>query len=522
MLNEGVGSWPYRRVRLAPERTAITFRGKSWTYAELDDRATRLAHGLSELGVGPGDRVAVLSRNHPVYLEALFAAGLLGAAFVPLNVRLTAPEVAHCLRDSGVSVLVHEADVGEVAVAATREAGTRRRVVLDPATGDAAVEAPAAQDPAADDAAVDYEDVIAGAATERIDRRVTHDDPCFVMYTSGTTGKPKGVVMTHGNIVFAVMNPVIDLDLTGDEVALVCAPLFHTAALNFIALPTLLKGGTVHIEEGFDPERVLSVIERERVTFTFGVPTMLDALSEHPNWARTDLSSIRRVIVAAAPVPPRTLRTYTDRGVKLCQAYGLTETGPGALILTPDNVEGKLGSAGVPHFFTDVRVVDELGEPVAAGQRGEIQVCGPNVTGGYWDRPDATRDAFAEDGWLRSGDVGVADADGFVSVVDRTKDMIISGGENIYPAEVEAVLLDLPGVVGCAVFGVPDETWGEVGRAAVTLDGSATLSEQDITEHLRERLARYKVPKSVVFLDEIPRTASGKIRKNELREHHAH
>ncbi len=506
MRNQGVGSWPYRRVRLAPDKTALTFRDESRTYAELDERVTRLAHALRELGVGHGDRVAVLSKNHPAYLETLFASNLLGALFVPLNARLTAPEVAYCLRDAGVSVLVHAADLTDVATAAADDAGTRRRVVVD-------------GDP---DAAADgYESVIAAAASTRIDEPVTHDDPCFIMYTSGTTGHPKGVAMTHGTIVFAVMNPVVDLDLTGDEVALVCAPLFHTAALDFVALPTFLKGGTIHIEEGFDPERVLNVIARRGVTFTFGVPTMFDALSTHPDWAVTDLSSLRRVVVAAAPVPPRTLRTYAERGVKMCQAYGLTETGPGALILTPDNVTSKLGTAGVPHFFTDVRVVDAQGESVRPGERGEIQISGPNVTSGYWNRPDATRDAFADGAWFRSGDVGVVDDDGFVSVVDRTKDMIISGGENIYPAEVEAVLLDLPGVAGCAVFGVPDTTWGEVGRAAVTLEDGAAVSEEDIAAHLRDRLARYKIPKSFVFLEEIPRNASGKIRKTELREHFA-
>ncbi|GAA3724362.1 fatty-acyl-CoA synthase [Spinactinospora alkalitolerans] len=506
MLNEGVGSWPYRRVRLEAEKTAIAFREERWTYVRLDDRVTRLAHALRGLGVGRGDRVALLSANHPAYLEALFASGLLGAVFVPLNARLTVPEVAFCLEDSGASVLIHSAETAEVAVAAAERAGTRQRVVVGGAS---------------DAGAPDYEAVIAGADTARIDERVTHDDPCFIMYTSGTTGRPKGVVLTHGNIVFAVLNPVIDLDLAGDEVALVCAPLFHTAALDFVSLPTLLKGGTVRIEEGFDAERVLDVIEREGVTYMFGVPTMYDALSAHPDWESTDLSSLRRVVVAAAPVPRRTLRAYADRGIRMCQGYGLTETGPGALILTPGNVERKLGTAGVPHFFTDVRVVDSAGGPAGVGERGEIQISGPNVMKEYWRRPEATAEAFADGRWFRSGDVGVADEDGFVAVVDRTKDMIISGGENIYPAEVESVLLDLPGIAGCAVFGVPDEKWGEVGRAAVTFVDGVSLSEEDMAGFLRERLAKYKIPKSFVVLDEIPRNASGKIRKNELRDKYA-
>ena len=506
MLNEGVGSWAYRRVRSGGQRTAITFRGESWSYSRLADRVTRLAHVLRGLGVGKGDRVALSSTNHPSYLEGLFAAGLLGAIFVPLNARLTAPETTFCLRDSAASVLIHSAGVSEVATDAAEQATTPHRIVVDGAP---------------DAGALGYERAIAEADAERIDEAVCHDDPCFVMYTSGTTGRPKGVVLTHGNIVFTAMNAVVDLDLVSDEVALVCAPLFHTAALDFVALPTLLKGGTVHIEEGFDAERALSVIERTGVTYMFGVATMFDALSEHPNWTSTDLSSIRRVIVAAAPVPPRTLRTYADRGIKMCQGYGLTETGPGALVLTPDQVDRKLGTAGVPHVFTDVRVVDSDGEPVGAGERGEIQICGPNVMREYWNRPDATAEAFTDGGWFRSGDVGVADEDGFVPIVDRMKDMIISGGENIYPAEVEAAILELAGVAGCAVFGVADDKWGEVGRAVVTLAEGAELSAADIGELLEGRLARYKIPKSFVVVDEIPRNASGKIRKNELRERYA-
>ncbi len=418
MLNQGTGTWPRRRARQAPDAVALAFRGTGVTYRELDERVTRLAHALRAQGVGPGDRVALLSANHPAYLEVLFAAGLLGAVFVPLNARLTTPEVEYCLADSGSIVLVHSAALTDVADAAATAAGTTRRVVLDGAP---------------DDRAVGYEEIVAAAPTDRLDLPVTHEDPCFIMYTSGTTGRPKGVVLTHGNVVFAVMNPIVDLDFLSDEVALVAAPLFHTAALNFVALPTLLKGGTVLIEEGFEPGRILHLIETERVTYSFGVPTMLDAMSAHPNWDRTDLSSIRRWIVAAAPVPPRTLQTYTARGVRLCQGYGLTETGPGALILTPKDAERKLGTAGAPHFFTDVRVVDPDGTEAAPGERGEIQISGPNVMQRYWNRPDATADAFTGDGWFRSGDVGVPDEDGFVTIVDRLKDMIISGGEDHQP-----------------------------------------------------------------------------------------
>ncbi|GFG85584.1 acyl-CoA synthetase [Mycolicibacter algericus] len=502
MLNQGVGSWPFRRARQTPDATAIVFGEHRYTYRELAERATRLAHGLRALGVGQGDRVALLCTNHPAYLEGLFAAGLLGAVLVPLNIRLASAEVAYALRDSGARVLIHAGALTDVALPAAQAAQVPTRVVLDDEPGPGAV---------------GYEEIIAASGAEAIDITVERDDPCFIMYTSGTTGYPKGVVLSHDTVLFAVLNPIIDLDLCSDEVSLVAAPMFHTGALNFVALPTVLKGGTVVIEESFDAGRALSVIERERVTYSFSVPTMLDAMSEHPHWGDTNLGSIRRWIVAAAPVPLRTLRTYATRGVALCQAYGLTETGPGALVLRPAEAGRKLGSAGVPHFFTDVRVVTADDTEAAPGERGEIQISGPNVMRRYWNRPEATESAFGADGWFRSGDVGVRDDEGYITVVDRIKDMIISGGENIYPAEVENAILEMPGVRHCAVFGVPDDKWGEVGCAAVVLADGCAVGKPELDAFLGDRLARYKLPASLMVLDELPVNGTGKILKGELR-----
>ena len=495
MRNQGVGSWIRRRSRQCPRASALEFRGQVLTYEQLDERTTRLAHVLQGLGVGEGDRVGLLSTNHPSYLEVLFSCGILGAVFVPLNARLTAPEVNFAVQDSGLSVLVHSEALDDVAAAA---AGDTRRIRL----GD------------------DYDALIAAAESTLIDEPVDGEDLCFVMYTSGTTGKPKGVVMTHSNVLFAVLNAVLDLDLCSDEAALVCAPLFHTAALDMVALPVLFKGGAVVIEEGFDAGRVLDIIESRSITYTFGVPTILDALVAHRSWDETDLSSLRRIVVAAAPVPPRTLRAYSERGIKMCQGYGLTESGPGATILASVDAERKMGTAGVPHTFTDVRIVDALSQPVSRGERGEIQIQGPNVMKEYWGRPDATADVF-DDGWLRTGDIGVADDEGFVTIVDRLKDMIISGGENIYPAEVEAALLELPGIESCAVFGVPDDKWGESAVAAITVVEGMHVALDSIAAALGDRLARYKIPKRYVLVDDIPRNPTGKIRKNVLREQYS-
>ena len=266
------------------------------------------------------------------------------------------------------------------------------------------------------------------------------------MYTSGTTGRAKGAVLSHGNITWNSVNVLVDTDLTGDEVTLVVAPLFHTAGLNMICLPTLLKGGTVILEPAFDPGRVLDLIRQHRVTLMFAVPAMYNLIADHPDWPAADLSSLRTIMCGGAPVPERTIHTYLARGLAFIQGYGMTEASPGALLLDRSQVLTKAGSAGVPHFFTQVRVVRPDLTDAAPGEKGEIVVAGPNVMLGYWGRPEATADAFADGGdWFRSGDVAVADEDGNVFVVDRVKDMIISGGENIYPAEVESALGGHPG-----------------------------------------------------------------------------
>jgi fatty-acyl-CoA synthase len=370
----------------------------------------------------------------------------------------------------------------------------------------------------------DYESLLGGPPPGPADSRpadvpVSLDDPGLIMYTSGTTGRAKGATLTHGNITWNAINVVVDADFRADEVALAVAPLFHTAALNMLCLPTMLKGGSVLIEPAFDPARVLELIARDRVTSMFGVPAIYDAMAASPGWADADTSSLRMLLCGGAPVPDATIRRYTSRGLTFIQGYGMTETSPGALLLDAEHALAKAGSAGVPHFFTDVRVVGPDGAEAGPGERGEIIVTGPNVMRGYWGQPDASAAVLA-DGWLHSGDVGTADEDGYMSVVDRIKDVIISGGENIYPAEVENALLSHPAVADCGVIGTPDGRWGEVGRAVVVLRPGESASEADILGFLDGRLARYKIPKSVRFATGLPRTATGKILKKQLRETH--
>ncbi|WP_225097761.1 long-chain fatty acid--CoA ligase [Streptomyces sp. CoH27] len=506
MLNQGIGSWPARRARKTPERIAIVHEDDEITYRALYQRVLRLAHALRALGVARGDRIAYLGPNHPAFLETLFAAGTLGAVFVPLNSRLAAVELAYNLNDSGSTVLVHSAEHTETATAAASGTGVRHRITLGPAGHGAA----------------GYDDLLAGAVSDPLDEAVDPDDPCMIMYTSGTTGRPKGAVLTHANITWNSVNVLIDSDFAGDEVTLVVAPLFHTAALNMTCLPTLLKGGRVVLLGAFDAERVLDVIERRRVTYMFGVPTMYDALAARPRWPTADLSSLRTLTCGGAPVPARTIDTYLARGLAFSQGYGMTEASPGILFLDREQTSAKVGSAGVPHFFTDTRVVLPDGRDAGPGERGEILVSGPNVMTGYWHRPDDTRAAVTDDGWLRTGDVARTDEDGYAYIVDRVKDMFVSGGENVYPAEVEAALLTHPAVRECAVIGVPHEVWGEVGHAVLVLEPGARADADEILAHARTLLAKYKIPQTVTFADSLPRTASGKIVKAAVRASYAH
>jgi fatty-acyl-CoA synthase len=489
MRNNGIGSWTARRARMSPDRVAVVHGDGSLTYRELHERATRFARVLAALGVSGGDRVAYLGPNEPAFLEALFGTGLVGGIFVPLNTRLAPPELAYILADSGTSVLVH-APTHAAHAEELRDGVTH---VLDRAT---------------------YEKLLAEAPADPLDEPVDGDDVAMIMYTSGTTGRPKGAALSHANIHWNTVNLLIDVDLAGDEVTLVNAPMFHVAALNQTVLPTLLKGGTV-VLDSFDPGRTLSTIARHDVTYLFGVPAMFQAVAATPEWPTADLSSVRTMICGGAPVPEKVITTYQERGLVFLQGYGLTESSPSALFLRAAE-SGRVGSAGTPCFFTDVRVVDGDGDEVAPGEPGEVILHGPNVMTGYWGKPDATAAVLSEDGWLHTGDVAVTDGDGFLYIRDRIKDVIISGGENIYPAEVEDALLQHPDVADCAVIGMPDERWGEVGRAIVV--SREAVEPSALLEFLNGRIARYKIPKSVTFADTLPRTASGKLLKSVLRK----
>ncbi|GAA3120397.1 long-chain fatty acid--CoA ligase [Streptomyces rectiviolaceus] len=497
MRNEGLGSWPARRARKTPHRTALTHEGRTISYAALHSRVLRLAHALRARGVRRGDRIAYLGPNHPAFLETFFAAGTLGALFVPLNTRLSVPEIAYQLADAGARTLVHSPAHAAVAP----ELGRAAQVDLFVEVG------------------ADYEELIEGSVEDPLDEAVGGDDVCLLMYTSGTTGRPKGAMLTHANLTWNAVNVLVDADLTADTVALVSAPLFHAAALGMLTLPVLLKGGHCVLVESFDPAGTFGLVEQHGVSAMFGVPTMYERLAREPRWRSADLSSLRILMCGGAPVPAPLIETYAERGLAFQQGYGMTEAAPGALYLDAEHAARKAGSAGVPHFFTDVRVVRPDLSLAATGETGEVLVRGPHVMTGYWQLPEETATAFAY-GWFRTGDAARVDADGFVTIADRLKDMIISGGENIYPAEVESALLAHPDVVECAVIGVPDARWGEVPRAVVVPREGASPAPDEVLGFLAGRLAKYKIPKSVVCVRELPRTASGKLHKPTLRRDH--
>lgn len=515
MDNNGVGSWLHRRRTKSGPKTALISGARTLSYGELAERTDRLANALKDRGVVKGDRVAYLGENHPSFVETFFACGLLGAIFVPLNTRLAAPELQFQLQDSGSRLLVNAEALETLAACSVEETPVTHRLVVptDGPTKGSAAKLPSGVER--------YDEVLQAAVSTPLDQAVSLDDGAMILYTSGTTGKPKGALLTHGNITWNCINTVVDMDLNRNDVALMISPLFHVASLDMGLLPMLLKGATVVLETKFEAGRVLELIGQHQVTTLNGVPTTFQMLCDHPEWSTADLSSLDKLTCGGSAVPRRVLDAYEERGIGFTSCYGMTETAPGATMLPVSRSQDKAGSAGLPQFFTDVRIADPLGGPMPAGQVGEIQISGPNVIKQYWNRPDATAESYADAHWFRSGDMGFQDDDGFLFVSDRIKDMIISGGENIYPAEVEAAIAELDAVGSVAVIGIEDPKWGEVPRAIVTLREGASLSEEQLSSHLEGRLARYKIPKSVVFVDEMPRTASGKIRKVELRKQFA-
>jgi fatty-acyl-CoA synthase len=483
-----------RRAELSPG--AIAFEevhgARTVTFAEIEERVGRGAAFLAGRGLEPGDRVAVLCHNGVTFFELLFACARARLVLVPLNWRLTPAELRPILADCGAKLLLADAATASLA---------QELAGLVPVLSFAGYEAARAAATPASGAPSPWE-------TDRI---------WYLLYTSGTTGRPKAVIQTPAMALANAVNIQQATGMGACDDTLNYLPLFHTAGINLHALPLFIAGGTSRIIPKFEPDAVFDLIGRGKLSLFFGVPAIYQALSLHPAFEATDFSRVRHWGCGGAPIPEPLLRAFAARGVTVCNGMGMTETGPTLFLMDPANAAAKIGSVGKPQILAEVRIVDFRDEDVAPGEAGELLFRGPGITPGYFNQPEATAKAFAPGGWLRSGDVGRQDADGYYYVVDRIKDMFISGGENVYPAEVEIVLHAHPAILEAAVIGVADPTWGEVGHAVVLLRPGATATVEEIRAHSRARLAGYKVPRHITIVEDFPRTAAGKIQKHVLR-----
>jgi fatty-acyl-CoA synthase len=500
-----IGEWVSTRALTYPEGPFLKEEEvRTFTNREFNERVNRMAHALAAWGAVRGERVAVLMSNTSEFLEIFFACAKTGAIMVPLNVRLAVPELTFILRDCAPRVLIYSVEfsvkVVQIKPALPEMARYLRHGGME---GD---------DP-----------LLAGAvspftATEPIpEREITLADPLFIMYTSGTTGDPKGAVLTHENVLFGAINTVVGCGINRTYKSLVVAPLYHIGALGAAALPVLYAGGSLLLKGFFNATEVVGLICRERINYLFAVPVMFQLLTQTDEWEAADFSHIHFFITGGAPIPLPVIRKYQEeKGIFFSQGYGMTET----FRLTSLDLEDsicKAGSVGKEVLHVRMRIVDEKDQDVASGDAGEMIVRGPNVFAGYWNRPAETAEAL-RGGWFHTGDMGRRDEEGFVYIVGRKVEMIISSGENIYPAEVERAIQALPEVREAAAIGIPDRKKGEVVAVFVMLKPGARLTEEALLAALKDKIAYFKLPKKVVFVEDFPRNSAGKILKKELKE----
>lgn len=494
--------WISHHARYTPlaEAARDLSSNRRFTYAQFDERVTRAALWLrTACQIVRSDRVAVLSRNDTDVFELQFACRRLGAIFVPLNWRLAVPELDFICKDAAPKVLLHGVEFSDMA----RE--------LSPASAPRAAAF-------ANGLPSEYESGLTEARGDLAAPPLDLDDTWTIMYTSGTSGRPKGAQITYRMCVFNALHCAMLVGLTSRSKNLVVLPTFHTGGLNVYANPTFHSGGTNVVMRDFDPAKLLSLLTDKALGLThlMGVPTNFAMLAQEPGFAEADLSHIQCIGIGGSAAPPALIEAYGARGIRLRQGWGMTETGPVGLLLSSEMALKKVGSSGLPPLYVQLRICDSEGREVKRGETGELLIKGPNVMRGYWNLPEANRQAFTADGWLRSGDAARQDEDGYYYIVDRWKDMFISGGENVYPAEIENVISQLGGIQENSVVGVPHEKWGEVGRAFVVLKPGSELDEAAILGHCRKYLASYKVPREVRFLDTLPHNATGKVAKRQL------
>jgi acyl-CoA synthetase (AMP-forming)/AMP-acid ligase II len=507
-----------KALDLYPDRVAVVDGDRSFTYSEIGSRVKGLARFFQTQGIQPGDRISILEVNSHAFLEAYYAAAGIGAILNPLNYRLAAREVAYILNDSGSRWLL----------AGARFAPLVRGVLDEDTPLEGVVWIGERTDDSAEVASFSFDEAIQTHAGAFEPVTVEDNDVAHLYYTSGTTGRPKGVMLTHKNVCLHALGTIAELKLVDADVWGHIAPMFHLADAWATFALTWIGGRHVMIGQ-FEPAAVMATIEQQRITLSNMIPTMLNLMIKHPRVAEFDYSSLRVILSGGAPIAPQVVKSITEAfSCDYIQTYGMTETSPYLTFsilkhhlqdLPPEEQLKYKSRTGRPFIGVDLKVVDETGVPVTPDdqQVGEIWVRGDTVTPGYWNLPQETEQAFTE-GWLRTGDLAVVDAEGYVNIVDRRKDMIVTGGENVYSTEVENVLYMHPKVLEAAVFGVPDEKWGEAVTAAVVLRQNESATEQEIIQFCREYQAGYKTPKTILFLDELPKTGSGKITKKALRD----
>lgn len=476
-----------RRAELSPTALAFDDRGtgRRWSFAEVDSEAAALARALRAQGLHPGARVAILSLNRAEVFIALFAARKAGLILAPLNWRQPVAELATIVAMVDAQAVIHDATHAEAAAAL----GLPCIAMQD--SGGFGLDGPGFTAP-----------------------DVSEDDPWYLLFTSGTTGMPKAVIQTARMALANAMNIAQATAMTPTDRTACFLPLFHTAGINLYTMPLFIWGGAATILPRFEPDDLLDLINTGEITKFFGVPTIYQAFLAHPEFARTDLSRVTHWGCGGAALPEGMIRALAAKGARVCAGFGMTETGPTGFLLDPDQAESRIGSVGLPRLMTEARL-----DGVADGQpgTGELLLRGATVTPGYFGNPSATADSFTPDGWLRSGDVALRDADGYYRIIDRIKDMYITGGENVYPAEVERVLVEHPEVQEAAVIGVPDQRWGETGAAFIIPKPGCAPTADALRDWLRGRLASYKLPSHWRFVADFPRTAAGKTRKPDLR-----
>lgn len=499
-LGNVVKFWAHRQ----PQAEAIITDGRTTTWADLDQQTNRIAHGLTNLDVAKGDRIAILSENCSEYLELVIAAYKIGAILVPLNVRLTATEVRHIVTDAGCKCLVSDEVHAATAASALQQLQDNNILAIDMATG----------------SGIPYEELKSADVTApTVD--VTATDLAYIQYTSGTTGRPKGAMLSHGNVLAMANHRILDHDMVTHDRIYLPYPLSFTGGILTTWAPAYVCGATFVLDAQVDPARILHIIEYHNITVFSAVPVIWSTLLQHPEFANHDLSSLRVCSSGGASSPLPLLQALKNAGLPIAQGYGLTEGSGFTCWLPAEDGERKLGSCGKPAMHTQIRIVDpqstelvDLGQ----GEVGELVIKGPEITSGYWKAPEETARTLI-DGWLRTGDLAREDEEGYFYIVDRSKDMLISGGLNVYPAEIESVISGLPGVTECAVIGVPHEQWGETPVAVLVSKAGELIDVEQVIETCREQLADYKQPTYIVTRsDPLPRGMSGKVLKQELRK----